>query len=159
MYGISGEHRLTEWEVDWLPGYEGAKPVRIGNGAHSQIQIDVYGEIMDALYQTQRGGLATSMDAWALQKAFLSHLAEIWREPDRGIWESRRPPRHFTFSKVMAWVAFDRGTKIAKEFRLEGPFERWNEIAQQIHDDVCSNGYDEELGSFVQFVYQLRPVA
>ena len=150
MYSITGERRLTEWEVDWLPGYEGAKPVRIGNGAHGQIQIDVYGEVMDALYQAQRGGLASSADAWALQQAFLNHLAEIWREPDRGIWESRRPERHFTFSKVMAWVAFDRGAKIAKEFGLEGPVERWSEVAKEIHDDVCANGYDAELGSFVQ---------
>ena len=150
MYSITGERRLTEWEVDWLPGYEGARPVRIGNGAHGQIQIDVYGEVMDALYQAQRGGLASSADAWALQQAFLAHLAEIWREPDRGIWESRRPERHFTFSKIMAWVAFDRGAKIAQEFGLEGPVERWSEVAKAIHDDVCANGYDPELGSFVQ---------
>jgi len=150
MYSITGERRLTEWEVDWLPGYEGAKPVRIGNGAHGQIQIDVSGEVMDALYQAQRGGLSSSADAWALQQAFLSHLAQVWREPDRGIWESRKPPRHFTFSKVMAWVAFDRGVRIAKEFGLQGPVERWSEIAREIHQDVCTNGYDEELGSFVQ---------
>jgi GH15 family glucan-1,4-alpha-glucosidase len=150
MYSITGERRLTEWEVNWLPGYEGAKPVRIGNGAHGQIQIDVYGEVMDALYQAQRGGLASSADAWALQQAFLSHLASIWREPDRGIWESRRPPRHFTFSKVTAWVAFDRGATIAKEFGLKGPVERWSEIAKEIHDDVCANGYDQEARSFVQ---------
>ena len=150
MYSITGERRLTEWEIDWLPGYGGAKPVRIGNGAHGQIQIDVYGEVMDALYQAQRGGLASSADAWAVQQAFLAHLATIWREPDRGIWESRRPERHFTFSKVMAWVAFDRGAKIAREFGLEGPVEHWSEIAKEIHDDVCTNGYDPELGSFVQ---------
>jgi GH15 family glucan-1,4-alpha-glucosidase len=150
MYSITGKRRLTEWEVDWLPGYEGAKPVRIGNGAHGQIQIDVYGEVMDALYQAQRGGLASNVDAWALQQALLSHLATMWREPDRGIWESRRPPRHFTFSKVMAWVAFDRGAKIAKEFGLKGPVERWSELAKEIHEDVCANGYDEGLGSFVQ---------
>jgi len=150
MYGITGEHRLPECEVDWLPGYEGAKPVRIGNGAHAQIQIDVYGEVMDALYQAQRGGLASSADAWALQQAFLSHLADVWREPDRGIWESRKPPRHFTFSKVMTWVAFDRAVKIATEFGLPGPFDHWGEIAQQIHGDICTNGYDAELGSFVQ---------
>lgn len=150
MYSITGEHRLTEWEIDWLPGYEGAKPVRIGNGAHGQIQIDVYGEVMDALYQAQRGGLASSADAWALQQAFLEHLAEIWREPDRGIWESRKPERHFTFSKIMAWVAFDRGAKIAREFGLEGPLDRWAAIAEEIHHDVCVNGFDAELGSFVQ---------
>jgi GH15 family glucan-1,4-alpha-glucosidase len=150
MYSITGENRLTEWEVGWLPGYEGARPVRIGNGAHGQIQIDVYGEVMDALYQAQRGGLAGSEDAWNLLQGFLGHLATIWREPDRGIWESRRPPRHFTFSKVMAWVAFDRGAKIAGEFGLKGPVERWTAVACEIHDDVCSNGFDEELGSFVQ---------
>ncbi len=150
MYSITGEDRLTEWEVGWLPGYEGASPVRIGNGAHGQIQIDVYGEVMDALYQAQRGGLHGSEDAWNLLQGFLAHLATIWREPDRGIWESRRPPRHFTFSKVMAWVAFDRGAKIAREFGLKAPLDRWKAIAREIHDDVCRNGFDEELGSFVQ---------
>ena len=150
MYSITGERRLTEWEIDWLPGYEGAKPVRIGNGAHGQIQIDVYGEVMDALYQAQRGGLASSANAWALQKAFLDHLEQIWALPDRGIWESRRPPRHFTFSKVMAWVAFDRGVKIAQEFKIDGPIERWSAIAETIHEEVCANGFDTELNSFVQ---------
>jgi len=105
---------------------------------------------MDALYQAQRGGLASSAEAWALQQAFLEHLAKIWREPDRGIWESRAPPRHFTFSKIMAWVAFDRGAKIADEFGMKGPVDRWCEIAREIHADVCANGYDPELGSFVQ---------
>jgi GH15 family glucan-1,4-alpha-glucosidase len=150
MYGIGGERRLTEWEVDWLPGYEGAKPVRIGNGAHGQLQLDVYGEVMDALYQAHRGGLASSADGWALQQAFLAHLAEIWREPDRGIWESRGAPRHFTFSKVMAWVAFDRGIKLVEEFGLNGPADLWREIRQAIHDDVCRKGYNQKLGSFVQ---------
>ena len=150
MYSITGENRLTEWEVGWLPGYEGARPVRIGNGAHGQIQIDVYGEVMDALYQARRGGIAGSEDSWNVMQAFLSHLTTIWREPDRGIWESRAPPRHFTFSKVMAWVAFDRGAKFAREFGLEGPVERWSAVAREIHDDVCRNGFDETLGSFVQ---------
>jgi GH15 family glucan-1,4-alpha-glucosidase len=150
MYGIGGERRLTEWEVDWLPGYGGAKPVRIGNGAHGQIQVDVYGEVMDALYQAHCGGLASSEDGWALQKAFLAHLAEIWREPDRGIWESRGEPRHFTFSKVMAWVAFDRGIKIAEEFGLDGPIEKWRATAEEIRAAILAHGYDEELGSFVQ---------
>jgi len=150
MYSITGERRLSEWEVDWLPGYEGAKPVRIGNGAHDQIQVDVYGEVMDALYQAHRGGLASSADAWALQQAFLGHPATIWREPDRGIWEIRGAPRHFTFSKVMAWVAFDRGIRIAEEFGLDGPADRWRATAAEIHADVCTHGYDAELGSFVQ---------
>jgi GH15 family glucan-1,4-alpha-glucosidase len=150
MYSITGERRLTEWIVDWLPGYEGAKPVRIGNGAHGQIQIDVYGEVMDALYQAQRGGLKSSADSWGIQQAFLTHLSNIWRNPDRGIWESRGPERHFTFSKIMAWVAFDRGAKIAREFGLEGPVDHWTEVAKEIHADVCQHGYDPELGSFVQ---------
>ena len=150
MYGVTGDRRLSEWEIDWLPGYEGAKPVRVGNGAHGQIQIDVYGEVMDALYQAMRGGLPSNPEAWALQIAFLDHLASIWREPDRGIWESRKPPRHFTFSKVMAWVAFDRGVKMSEEFGLEGPVAQWRDIAKAIHADVCANGYDAELGSFVQ---------
>jgi GH15 family glucan-1,4-alpha-glucosidase len=150
MYSITGERRLTEWQIGWLPGYEGAKPVRIGNGAHGQIQIDVYGEVMDALYQAQRGGLASSADAWALQQAFLTHLAEIWREPDRGIWESRGPERHFTYSKIMAWVAFDRGARIAREFGLKGAVDRWSDVAKEIHEEVCDHGYNADLGSFVQ---------
>jgi len=150
MYSITGEPRLTEWEIPWLPGYENAKPVRVGNGAHGQIQIDVYGEVMDALYQAQRGGLKSNQDSWALQRAFLEHLAKIWHEPDRGIWESRRPARHFTFSKIMAWVAFDRGIRLAREFGMEGPIDRWTAIAAEIHADVCAKGYDAELGSFVQ---------
>ena len=150
MYGLRGERRLSEWEVDWLPGYEGARPVRIGNGAHDQLQIDVYGELMDALYQAQRGGLASSADGWALQRAMLAHLAEIWREPDRGIWEVRGAPRHFTFSKVMAWVAFDRGVKLIEQFGLEGPAQRWRDIRGEIHAEVCQLGYNERLGSFVQ---------
>jgi GH15 family glucan-1,4-alpha-glucosidase len=150
MYSITGGRRLTEWQIDWLPGYEDSKPVRVGNRAHGQLQLDVYGEVMDALYQAQRGGLESNADAWSIQRAFLAHLADIWHHPDRGIWESRAAERHFTFSKVMAWVAFDRGVKMAKEFGLEGPVERWQQIAQQIHSDVCANGYDTELGSFVQ---------
>ena len=150
MYSITGENRLTEWEVGWLPGYEGARPVRIGNGAHGQLQLDVYGEVMDALYQARRGGIAGSEDAWNLMQALLSHLTAIWREPDRGIWESRAAPRHFTFSKIMAWVAFDRGARFARDFGMKGPVERWSAVAREIHDDVCRQGFDAELGSFVQ---------
>jgi GH15 family glucan-1,4-alpha-glucosidase len=150
MYGIGGERRLAEWEVDWLPGYEHAKPVRIGNGAHGQLQLDVYGEVMDALYQARRGGLASAAENWSLERAFLAHLAGIWHQPDRGIWESRGAPRHFTFSKVMAWVAFDRGIKMVEEFGLDGEVESWRKIRGQIHDDVCRNGYNQKLDSFVQ---------
>jgi GH15 family glucan-1,4-alpha-glucosidase len=150
MYGIAGEHRLTEWTIDWLPGYEGAKPVRVGNGAHGQLQLDVFGELMDALYQAHRGGLPANKEAWALQRALLNHLAKIWTEPDRGIWESRGEARHYTFSKVMAWVAFDRGVKLAEAGKLDGPVDAWRATAALIHADVCKNGYDATLGSFVQ---------
>jgi GH15 family glucan-1,4-alpha-glucosidase len=150
MYGIAGERRLTEWEVPWLPGYEGAVPVRIGNAAHRQLQLDVFGEVMDALHQARRQGLAASASGWAVQLAFLSHLERVWTEPDEGIWEVRGLPRHFTYSKVMAWVAFDRAIKSAEEFGLEGPVQRWRVLAAEIHDQVCRRGFDPELGSFVQ---------
>jgi GH15 family glucan-1,4-alpha-glucosidase len=150
MYGIAGERRLTEWEVPWLPGYEGAAPVRIGNAAHGQLQLDVFGEMMDALHQARHHGLSASDDGWAVQLALLSHLEQVWTEPDQGIWEIRGPPQHFTYSKVMAWVAFDRAIKSAKEFDLEGPVERWRTLAAEIHDQVCRDGFDPVLGSFVQ---------
>jgi GH15 family glucan-1,4-alpha-glucosidase len=114
------------------------------------MQLDVYGEVMDALYQGHRGGVARSEQGWALQKALLAHLARAWSLPDRGIWESRGEPRHFTFSKVMAWVAFDRGIKLAEETGFEGPLDEWRAIAAEIHREVCERGYDAELGSFVQ---------
>ncbi|MDB4945063.1 MAG: glycoside hydrolase family 15 protein [Labilithrix sp.] len=150
MYGIQGERRLAEWEIDWLPGYENSKPVRVGNGAHGQLQLDVFGEVMDALYQAHRGGVASSADGWALQRALLETLETMWHEPDRGIWESRGAPRHFTLSKVMAWVAFDRGIALATEAGFEGPIERWRAVKDAIHAEVCERGYDAELGSFVQ---------
>jgi len=150
MYGIAGERRLTEWEVPWLPGYEGSAPVRIGNGAHGQLQLDVFGEVMDALHQARWNGIAASESGWALQQAFLTHLERVWTEPDEGIWELRGGRRHFTYSKVMAWVAFDRAIKSAQEFGLAGPLDRWREVAAAIHADVCQRGFDPELGSFVQ---------
>ncbi len=150
MYGIAGERRLTEWEAPWLPGYEGSSPVRIGNSAYRQRQLDVFGEVMDALHQARRNGLAASESGWALQQAFLSHLEGIWTEPDEGIWEVRDGSKHFTYSKVMAWVAFDRAIRSAEEFGLEGPLDRWRAIAAAIHADVCRRGFDRELGSFVQ---------
>jgi GH15 family glucan-1,4-alpha-glucosidase len=150
MYGIAGERRLTEWEIPWLPGYFGAKPVRIGNGAFGQLQLDVYGEVMDALHQARRGGLGVSESGWALQLALLEHLAKIWQEPDESIWEIRGPRRHFTYSKVMAWVAFDRAIKSAEAFGLSGPVDTWRGLRAQIHEEVCRIGYDPEIGSFVQ---------
>lgn len=150
MYGIAGERRLTEWTAPWLPGYEGSAPVRIGNAAYSQLQLNVYGEIMDVHHQARRSGLSTSKSGWASQLAFLEHLKEIWNEPDEGIWEVRGPPRHFTHSKMMAWLAFDRAIKSAETFSLEGPLDEWRKLRDRICDVVCAKGFDPELGSFVQ---------
>jgi GH15 family glucan-1,4-alpha-glucosidase len=150
MYGIAGERRLTEWEVPWLSGYENSTPVRIGNAAHEQLQLDVYGELMDALYQARRGGLEFIEADWDLQCEILRHLETVWRDPDEGIWEVRGDRRHFTYSKVMAWTAFDRGVRSIEEFGLPGPLARWREIRRQIHDEVCKHGYDASRGTFVR---------
>jgi GH15 family glucan-1,4-alpha-glucosidase len=150
MYGLAGERRLKEWEVPWLPGYEGSRPVRVGNAAHDQLQLDVYGEVMDALHQARRGGLELSLDAWRFQCALVEHLATVWEEPDRGIWEVRGPARHFTHSKVMSWVAVDRAVRDAISFDLECPLESWSALRDRIHEDVCTHGFDAEMGSFVQ---------
>jgi GH15 family glucan-1,4-alpha-glucosidase len=151
MYGIAGERRLTEWEAPWLGGYEESRPVRIGNGAHSQLQLDVYGELMDALHQARIGGLPHIAAGWDLQLALLNHLETIWREPDEGIWEVRGPRQHFTHSKVMAWVAFDRAIKSIERFKLDGPLERWRTIRAEIHAQVCEHGFDPGMSSFVRF--------
>jgi GH15 family glucan-1,4-alpha-glucosidase len=150
MYGLAGERRLTEWEVPWLPGYEGAEPVRIGNAAAEQMQLDMYGEVMDALHHARKGKLAADEAGWTLQQEFLKHLETIWVEPDQGIWEVRGGPRQFTYSKVMAWVAFDRGIKSVEQFGLKGPVDRWRAIRRQIHDEVCREGFNSEIGAFVQ---------
>jgi GH15 family glucan-1,4-alpha-glucosidase len=150
MYGIGGERRLTEWTASWLPGYENSAPVRIGNAAHGQLQLDVFGEIMDTYHQARRGGLTTNDSGWDIQLAFADHLKNVWREPDQGIWEMRGPPQHFTYSKVMAWVAYDRAIKSAETFGLEAPLDEWRTLREQIFDEVCEHGYDEELGTFVQ---------
>ena len=150
MYAVSGERRLTEWEVPWLCGYENSAPVRIGNAAHSQLQLDVYGELMDALYQARRGGLPENKRAWAIQCALLAHLETIWREPDEGIWEVRGGRKQFTYSKIMAWVAFDRAVKSAEEFGMKGPVAEWKAIRDSIHGDVCRHGYDRGRECFVQ---------
>lgn len=150
MYGVAGERRLDERELPWLPGYEGSGPVRIGNGAYGQLQLDVFGEVMDALHQARRGGLATSEAGWALQRALLARLDEVWQRPDDGIWESRGGPQHFTHSKVMAWTAVDRAIESAVEFGLEGPIDEWRRLRARIHEDVCARGFDADLGSFVQ---------
>jgi GH15 family glucan-1,4-alpha-glucosidase len=150
MYGIAGERRLTEWTAPWLPGYENSAPVRIGNAAHSQLQLDVFGEIMDVHHQARRRGLSTNESGWEAQLAFLQHLQEIWREPDEGIWEVRGTPQQFTHSKVMAWVAFDRAIKSAETFGLEGPLDEWRALRDEIFEEVCAKGFDPELGTFVQ---------
>jgi GH15 family glucan-1,4-alpha-glucosidase len=150
MYGIAGERRMIEWEASWLPGYEGSRPVRIGNAAHLQLQLDVYGEVMDAAHQARRSGLATHESGWEMHLALLDHLAKIWKEPDEGIWEVRGGRKQFTHSKVMAWVAFDRAIKSAEMFGFEGPIDRWRALRKEICDTTCANGFDPELGSFVQ---------
>jgi len=150
MYGLAGERRLTECEVPWLPGYERSQPVRVGNAAHDQLQLDVFGEVMDALHQARRGTLHPREADWAFQCAVLEHLERVWDQPDEGIWEVRGGRRHFTYSKVMAWVAMDRGIRAAEAFGLDGPLSRWRALRQRIHDDVCRDGFDRQLGSFVQ---------
>ncbi|AKM31701.1 glucoamylase [Pandoraea faecigallinarum] len=150
MYGLSGERRLPEWEVDWLPGYEGAKPVRVGNGAVGQLQLDVYGEVMDALHQSRLGGLPPDDATWEVQTKLVAHLETVWREPDEGIWEVRGGRQHFTYSKVMAWVAFDRAIKSAERFGLPGPVDHWRRLCREIHADVCANGFDQARNAFMQ---------
>jgi GH15 family glucan-1,4-alpha-glucosidase len=150
MYGLAGERRLREWELDWLPGHEGSRPVCVGNAAHSQLQIDVFGELLDALHQGRRNGIAFSGAAWELQRALVARVEEVWTEPDRGIWEVRGGPEHFTHSKVMAWAALDRAVRGVEAFGLEGPLGRWRALRRRIHEDVCRNGYDPATGSFVR---------
>ncbi len=150
MYGVAGERRLAEYEADWLPGFEDSRPVRVGNAASEQLQLDVYGEVIDAFYTARLHGLPASPEAWALSRKHLEFLETGWREPDAGIWEVRGPYRHFTHSKVMCWVAFDRAVRTVEEWGNEGPVERWTQLRDEIHADVCANGYDHEVGAFVQ---------
>jgi GH15 family glucan-1,4-alpha-glucosidase len=150
MYGLAGERRLPEHELPWLPGYAGSAPVRIGNAAAAQLQLDVYGEVMDALYQGCKGGLARHDVAWAMQRALMKHLEKAWQQPDEGIWEVRGPRRDFTYSKVMSWVAFDRAVKMVEGLGLPGPLERWRSLRARIHEDVCSRGFSAQRGAFVQ---------
>jgi GH15 family glucan-1,4-alpha-glucosidase len=150
MYGVAGERRLAEYEVPWLPGYEGSAPVRIGNAAAGQIQLDVYGEVLDTLYVARRAGLSENDASWALECALIEHLATIWDKPDEGIWEVRGGRKHFTHSKVMAWVAFDRAIRSSEEFGLSAPLQRWRSIRNVIHLEVCAKGFDASQNSFVQ---------
>jgi len=150
LYGLAGERRLPELELDWLSGYEASRPVRIGNAASKQFQLDVYGEVLDALYHARLHGLETLPGGWANAQALLEFVETAWQKPDEGIWEVRGPRRHFTHSKVMAWVAFDRGVKMMERFGLEGPAERWQQVRDAIHAQVCRDGFNAETGSFVQ---------
>ncbi|MBO1414056.1 glycoside hydrolase family 15 protein [Streptomyces sp. FH025] len=151
MYGIAGERELAESELDWLPGYEGSQPVRVGNGAAGQLQLDVYGEVVEALHLAHLTGLARNDHAHLLQLRLISWLEQHWREPDEGIWEVRGPRRHFVHSKVMAWVAVDRTVKLLEQTDCEGPVERWRELREEIHADVCAHGYDPERNTFTQY--------
>jgi GH15 family glucan-1,4-alpha-glucosidase len=150
MYGIMGQRRLLEWEADWLPGYEGAKPVRIGNAAHAQLQLDVYGELIDAFHQSRVTKLKLDEGSWAVECAVLEHLAEVWDQPDHGIWERRGEGRHYVSSKVMTWVAFDRGIKSAEQFGFDAPLDRWRALRDLICRDVCENGFDSRQNAFVE---------
>jgi GH15 family glucan-1,4-alpha-glucosidase len=150
MYGVAGERRLTEWEANWLPGYERSAPVRIGNAAVDQRQLDVYGEVMDALTLSRQAGLAFDQHTWSLQRQLLDFLEKHWHEPDEGIWEVRGPRRHFVHSKVMAWVAFDRAIHLVQQGN-PGPLQRWQAIRDEIHAQVLDQGYDKSRGTFTQY--------
>ena len=151
MYGLRGERRLTEFELDHLTGYEGSRPVRVGNAAHDQVQLDVFGSVMGEFDAARRSGLPMVEDAWPLQRAIAKHLLTIWQEPDSSLWEIRGKPRHYVFSKVMCWFAFDRMVASAEDFGLDGPIDEWRAARDTIHADICAKGFDEKSGSFVQF--------
>jgi GH15 family glucan-1,4-alpha-glucosidase len=151
MYGLSGERLLQEFELPWLPGYENSSPVRVGNGAHDQLQLDVYGEVMDSMHVAMKYGIAPQDDSWRVQVALMDFLETGWRQPDSGIWEVRGPRRDFTHSKVMAWVAADRAVKAVERFKAEGPVEKWRAMREEIHRDVCTRGFNTERNAFVQY--------
>ncbi len=151
LYSVTGDRLLPEWEVPWLPGYEGSGPVRVGNAATTQFQLDVYGEVADSLYCARRAGLPPDENAWRVASAMVEFVESVWKDPDEGIWEVRGPRRPFTHSRIMAWVAVDRAVKAVERFGSEGPVDRWRRIRSVIHDDVCQNGYDPDVGAFVQF--------
>jgi GH15 family glucan-1,4-alpha-glucosidase len=150
MYGIMGQRRLLEWEAGWLPGYEGAQPVRIGNAAHAQLQLDVYGELIDAFHQSRMAALELDEGSWALERTVLAHLADVWDQPDHGIWERRGDGKHYVSSKVMTWVAFDRGIKSAEKFGFDAPLDRWRTLRDAICRDVCEKGFNREQNAFVE---------
>jgi GH15 family glucan-1,4-alpha-glucosidase len=153
MYGVRGERRLTELELTWLDGYENSKPVRIGNAASNQRQLDVYGELIASMYQAQLAGIETSVMEWRLQVALLNFLESNWQEPDEGIWEVRGGRKNFTHSKIMAWLAFDRAVRMAGTCNCHASehVERWTKVRDQIHAEVCARGHNSEVGAFTQF--------
>jgi GH15 family glucan-1,4-alpha-glucosidase len=151
MYGVAGERRLTEIELDWLPGYENSSPVRTGNAAWKQLQLDVYGEVIDAMHLARKTGLKTTDEGWQVERHLLKHLETCWKEPDEGIWEVRGPRRHFTHSKLMAWVALDRAIKDVEQFGMEGPTDCWRELRDTIHAEICAKGFDKKRNTFVQY--------
>jgi GH15 family glucan-1,4-alpha-glucosidase len=150
MYGIMGQRRLLEWEAGWLPGYEGAQPVRVGNAAHAQLQLDVYGELIDVFHQSRMAELKLDDGTWDIECTVLEHLADVWNQPDHGIWERRGDGRHYVSSKVLTWVAFDRGIKSAERFGFKAPLEKWRSLRDTIHRDVCEKGFDAAQNSFVE---------
>ena len=150
MYSITGQRRLLEWQADWLPGYENSKPVRFGNAAHAQLQLDVYGELMDAFHQARVHKIQLNGETWPVETALLKHLAKVWPLPDCGIWERRDTPRHYVFSKAMCWVAFDRAVLAVEKFGRKGPVNEWRAIRDSIHAEICANGFDTEENTFVE---------
>jgi GH15 family glucan-1,4-alpha-glucosidase len=150
MYGLSGERQLIEWEVPWLPGYQGAAPVRIGNAASDQLQLDVYGELIDVIYQARKHLSAPIAAAWAQQQKLIEYLERIWQQPDDGIWEVRGGRRHFTHSKIMAWVALDRTVRDVERFKLQAPLERWRHVRDRMHATICERGFDKSRNTFTQ---------
>jgi GH15 family glucan-1,4-alpha-glucosidase len=151
MYSITGKREHAEWIADWLPGYENSRPVRIGNAAAAQVQLDFYGEVMDALYHARVAGIRGRSVGPTLEIVLLEHLEKVWAEPDEGIWEVRSGRQHYTYSKMMAWVAFDRGVKMIEEFNIKGPLERWRKVRDTIHEEVCAKGYQHgDIRAFTQ---------
>jgi GH15 family glucan-1,4-alpha-glucosidase len=151
MYALDGSRRIPEYEIPWLTGYEGASPVRVGNAASDQFQLDVWGETLDGLHLGRQAGLSSTADAWDVQRALLDFLESNWNQPDNGLWEVRGPRRPFVHSKVMAWAGVDRGVQAVERFGLDGPVDRWRRLRQEIHDDVCAKGYDADRNTFTQF--------
>jgi len=151
LYGLAGERQVPEWEVDWLPGYEGSRPVRVGNAAAKQLQLDIYGELLDTFFHALHGMGHHAVDDFRILALLLDHLADIWQRPDDGIWETRGGREQFTYSKMMAWVAFDRAIRIAKKLRCKAPLEKWEKLRDTIHDEICRKAFSKERNSFVQF--------